>query len=71
MKNMTGKKQKMVKSRRNFLRGSVIAGAGTVVASSLSTSAVASTSQELDEKPQKEGYRLTKHILDYYKSAAS
>ena len=68
---MTGKKQKVITSRRNFLRGSVIAGAGTVVASGLPATTVASTTPEKEEKPAEEGYRLTKHILDYYKSAAS
>ncbi|TNG01313.1 MAG: hypothetical protein EP297_02620 [Gammaproteobacteria bacterium] len=67
---MTGKKQKVINSRRNFLRGSVIAGAGTVVASGLPAAAVASTTTDLEEKPVEEGYHLTKHILDYYKSAA-
>ena len=60
-------------SRRAFLRGSAAVGAtaGLVVAAP----AVASTSAEevtpVTEKPKKKGYRLTKHVSDYYRTASS
>ncbi len=67
---MTGKKQKLNKGRREFLRGSAAVGAGTAVAVGLSGKAVAAVEVEQSEQPVKEGYRLTKHIMDYYKSAS-
>jgi len=63
--------------RRDFLRGSVAAATATGVAvtvaagnsaASVSESALATGSKS--EPDKKEGYRLTKHIADYYKSAA-
>jgi len=67
---MTGKKQKLNKSRRDFLHSSAIVGAGAVAASSFSGRAVASVNTNQVEQPVEEGYRLTRHILDYYKTAA-
>ena len=60
-------------SKRAFLRGSAAVGAtaGLVVA----TPAVASTPAEevtpAAEKIEKKGYRLTKHVSDYYRTAKS
>jgi hypothetical protein len=68
---MTGKKQKLNKGRRDFLRGSAVAGAGAIVASGLSGKAIAPVEIEKTEQPTEEGYRLTKHILDYYRAASS
>jgi len=68
---MTGKKQKLNEGRRDFLRGSVVVGAGAIAASGLSGQAIASVEIEKTEQSAEEGYRLTKHILDYYKTAAS
>jgi len=67
---MAGKKQKLNEGRRDFLRGSVVVGAGAIVASGLSGQAIASVEIEKTEQPVEEGYRLTKHILDYYKAAS-
>ena len=59
--------------RREFLRGSALLGAGAALVAG--TPAVASTTDEvsveaaLEKKPQ--GYRLTKHISAYYRTAAS
>jgi len=55
--------------RRQFLRGSAVAGAGMVAMTMLSKQAVAEAPKENEEKPK--GYRLTNHILAYYKTAAS
>jgi len=68
---MTDKKQKTNEGRRDFLRGSVVVGAGAVVATGISGQAVAAVDAEKAEQPVEEGYRLTKHILDYYKTAAN
>ena len=68
---MKDKKQETIKGRRDFLRGGAIAGAGVAVASSIPSAALAANSEaEVAEKPAEQGYRLTRHILDYYKSAA-
>jgi hypothetical protein len=68
---MKGNKQKMIHNRREFLRGSAIAGAGVAVASSIPSVSLATTSEgAVDDQPVEEGYRLTRHIIDYYKSAA-
>ena len=59
--------------RRDFLRGSIVAATGVaaIVAEGKSTSSVAETKTAVgSESNKKEGYRLTKHIADYYKSAA-
>ena len=56
--------------RRKFLGQAVTASAGTVVAAALPTAALAG-SEEAAREPQKKGYQLSQHILDYYKSAAS
>lgn len=58
-------------SRRSFLSGGAILGAGTLVAVTLPGVAAAVETQEAEIKNKKEeGYRLTQHIADYYKSAA-
>jgi nitrous oxide reductase len=68
---MKGNKRKTIRNRRDFLRGSAIAGAGVAVASSIPSASLASTSESLaDDQPAEEGYRLTQHIIDYYKTAA-
>ena len=61
--------------RRDFLRGSVAAATGVAVtvATGNSAASVTETAVATGSKPEpdkKEGYRLTKHIADYYKSAA-
>jgi hypothetical protein len=67
---MTGKKQKLNEGRRDFLRGSAVVSAGVIAASGISGQAVAAADTvKKDEKPVEEGYRLTKHIRDYYKTA--
>ena len=56
------------KARRDFLRGSVAAGAGATVAAALPGAALAGDESEVVKAPQDEHYRVTKHISDYYKS---
>ena len=72
MKQQIFKKYAQAKvSRRQFLSGSAILGASAVVVA-VAPHAVASASKTVVEVEQKkdEGYRLTQHIADYYKSAA-
>lgn len=68
---MKNPKQKVSQSRRKFMRDAAVTGG--VAAAAVTAPGVAmaeSTDTPVNEKPE-EGYRLTKHILDYYKSAAS
>jgi len=60
---------KIDKNRRNFIQGAAGAGVGTALAAALPGAAMASEQSVEDKKPQ--GYRLTQHILEYYKTAAS
>ncbi len=56
--------------RRKFLHGAAGAGVGAAVVSAVPVAAVAATDDKAaDNSP--EGYRLTQHILDYYKTASS
>lgn len=59
-------------SRRKFLSGGAMIGAGVVAAVAVPSAAVAATQQEpkIENTKKEEGYRLTQHIADYYKSAA-
>lgn len=57
--------------RRDFLRGSLVAATGVAATVATGNSLASATETELAIEPnKKEGYRLTKHIADYYKSAA-
>lgn len=56
--------------RRDFLRGS-IATTGIAVIAATGNATASVTEEVATVAPEKkEGYRLTKHIADYYKSAA-
>jgi nitrous oxide reductase len=58
-------------SRRTFLRGTVLTSAGAAVATTVPGVAVASVAETESEAVGKQkGYRLTRHIVDYYKTAA-
>ena len=63
------KKQSTV-SRRDFLQGAAAVGAGAAVAAA-SGSVLADTLESSEDKTKPKGYRLTSHIIDYYKTAAS
>ena len=59
-------------SRRRFLRGTVLTGAGAAMATAVPGMAAASATETMSEPDGKQkGYRLTQHIVDYYKTAAS
>ena len=56
-------------SRRKFLKTGAAAGAGAAVASLLpETVAAAVESDREEEQRPKKGYRLTRHVIDYYKT---
>ncbi len=58
--------------RRRFLQGTLATGAGVMMASAMPASAAeAEEGRPTESAEKKKGYRLTKHILAYYDSAAS
>ena len=60
--------------RREFLRGSALLGAGAAVvagAPAVAASTTEETSVEATPETKPKGYRLTKHIAAYYRTAAS
>jgi len=68
---MKDPKQQVSQSRRKFLRDASVTGGIAAVAAGAPGMALAETADEAGEQKPTEGYRLTQHILDYYKSAAS
>lgn len=57
-------------SRRQFLSASAALGATAVTAVAIPNVALAAEEVPVDKNKKEEGYRLTQHIADYYKSAA-
>jgi hypothetical protein len=71
VKAMSEKEQPADTQRRDFLRGSIAAATGIAATAAAGTSIAAVADTGAGEEPEtKEGYRLTRHIADYYKSAA-
>lgn len=68
---MKNPKQQVSQSRRRFLRDAGVSGGIVAVAATAPGAALAEAEDSGTEQKPREGYRLTKHILDYYKSAAS
>jgi ribosomal protein S8E len=62
-------KQLKNKQRREFIKKSTIVGAGVAATAVASASAIAGDVTASTEKPGQQGYQLTQHVLDYYKSA--
>ena len=59
-------------SRRKFLRGSAVVGTGAAAVAVIPATAIAAAQVQAEaDTPIEEGYRLTKHIADYYKSTVS
>jgi len=60
-------------SKRAFLRGGAAVGAtaGLVVAAPAVASTPAEEATPVADKVEKKGYRVTKHISDYYRTAKS
>ena len=68
-KQVKNRSQPKDKERREFIKKSTLVGAGVAATTMASTSAVAGVSGETAEPPVQKGYRLTQHVIDYYKSA--
>jgi hypothetical protein len=68
-KQVKTKSQPKDQARREFIKKSTLAGAGVAVTSMASTRVIASVGDETEQKPGQKGYQLTRHVLDYYKSA--
>ena len=66
---MKNKSQPKDQQRREFIKKSAIVGAGVAATAVASTSAIAGDVTTSTEKPGQQGYQLTQHVLDYYKSA--
>jgi len=59
--------------RRAFLQKSCLTAAGSVALGAAAGQALAASEQtapSAPKQPQAKGYRLTRHVLDYYKTAA-
>ena len=68
---MSNKQQLPDTQRRDFLRGSIAAATGVAVTVAAGKLIASDTEKAAGIKvDKKEGYRLTQHIADYYKSAA-
>jgi nitrous oxide reductase len=69
---MTNDEQQVSQARRKFIRDAGLTGGAAAVAAAAPGVALAEAPETAAEgSKQPEGYRLTKHILAYYKSAAS
>ena len=66
---MKTKRHPKDQDRREFIKKSTLVGAGVAASSMAATGAVAAVSDEPESRPKQEGYRLTPHVLAYYKSA--
>jgi len=55
--------------RRDFIKKSTIVGVGVAASAMTGTSAIADVSTASSTNPEQKGYRLSQHVLDYYKSA--
>ena len=58
-------------NKRDFIKKSVLVGAGVAATALTSVEAVASVGVDEGEVKKDKGYQLTQHVSDYYKSAAS
>lgn len=68
---MKDDKQGLSATRRNFLKGAATAGGAGVVLASAPATVLAQGSGPGAEQTSEAGYRLTPHILEYYRTAAS
>ncbi len=66
---MKKERKPSVPQRRDFLRGSIAAGAGVAIAATLPSMAVAATSNAVDDTHKRDaGYQLSQHVAEYYKT---
>ncbi|WP_428623978.1 twin-arginine translocation signal domain-containing protein [Sedimenticola sp.] len=57
--------------RREFIRGSLVTGVGVATAAVLPGTVMAAEESSSAQTKVQQGYRLTAHILEYYKTTAS
>lgn len=55
--------------RRAFIKKTTLVGAGVAATTMASTRAIAEVGGEPAAKSDHKGYQLTRHVVDYYKSA--
>lgn len=55
-------------SRRDFLRKTTVVGASAIAAAATPIVNAAIDPEAEAIKPEKDGYRVTQHVLDYYKT---
>lgn len=67
---MSDKKQANTQSRRDFLRKAAVGTGVAAAAAAAPKTVLASPIEEASEPKASKGYRLSRHILDYYKSAS-
>ena len=58
-------------NKRDFIKKSVLVGAGVAATTLASAEAVAAVGVDEGKVKKDKGYQLTQHVADYYKSAAS
>lgn len=68
---MKDPKQQVSQTRRKFLRDVGVSGGIAAAAAAAPGIALAEMADDKTDPNQHEGYRLTEHVLAYYKSAAS
>ncbi|PLX62086.1 twin-arginine translocation signal domain-containing protein [Sedimenticola selenatireducens] len=56
---------------RKFIKGSLVTGVGVATATVLPGVVVATEEDSPGQPKEQKGYRLTPHILEYYKTTAS
>lgn len=71
MSNDTSEQETRDEGRRAFLKSGAAAGAAAVATTLLPGGVLAATDKEpAGSPPQKKGYQLSQHVIDYYKSAS-
>lgn len=65
------KKKHLDSERRRFIKGSLVTGVGVAAAAVAPGAVMASDDESSDQTKTQKGYRLTPHILQYYKTTAS
>lgn len=67
---MQAQDKKTDRQRRNFLRGAAATGAGAVIAVTAADVVAADIPAPNADRPagKQAGYRLSQHVLDYYKT---
>jgi nitrous oxide reductase len=67
-KAVSGQQTEIKASRRQFLRAATIGGAGAVAAVVSSQTPIATEAQPAVPEDTGRGYRVSEHVLDYYRS---